>query len=43
MTDLGHVVLDKKLHFENLFLFLWPTYATNQNCLNNFGRGLPRD
>ena len=32
-----------KLHFENLFLNPWPTYATNQNHFNNFGRGLPRD
>jgi len=32
-----------KLHFENLFLTLWPTYATNQNHWNNFGRGPPRD
>jgi len=32
-----------KLHFKNLFLTPWPTYATNQNHLNNFGRGLPRD
>jgi len=22
---------------------VWPTYATNQNHLNNFGRGPPRD
>jgi len=32
-----------KLHFENLLLTPWPTYATNQNHLNNFGRGPPRD
>jgi len=32
-----------KLHFENLFLTLWPTYATNWNGLNNFDRGPPRD
>ena len=25
------------------FLTLWPTYATNQNHLNNFGRGPSRD
>jgi len=32
-----------KLHFKNIFFTPWPTYATNQNHLNNFGRGLPRD
>ena len=32
-----------KLHFENLFLTPWPTYATNWNGLNNFDRGPPRD
>jgi len=32
-----------KLLFENLFLTPWPTYATNQNHLNNFGRGPPND
>ena len=25
------------------FLTPWPTYAINQNHLNNFGRGLPRN
>jgi len=30
-----------KLHFKNRFLTLWPTYATNQNHLNNFRRGPP--
>ena len=32
-----------KLQFENLFLTLWPTYATNQNHLNNFDREPFRD
>ena len=32
-----------KLHFENLLLTPWPTYATNWNGLNNFDRGPPRD
>jgi len=32
-----------KLHFENLLFDPWPTYATNQNHLNDFGRGPPRD
>ena len=43
----GPVVSDKKI-FENcilkgLCLITLPTYATNQNHLNNFGRGSPRD
>ena len=47
MKALGLVVSDKKI-FENCILktYLltpWPTYATNQNHLNNFGRGPPRD
>jgi len=47
MKALGLVVSDKKI-FENCilktyFLTPWPTYATNQNHLNNFGRGPPRD
>jgi len=47
MKALGLVVLDKKI-FENCilntyFLTPWPTFATNQNHLNNFGRGPPRD
>jgi len=47
MKALGLVVSDKKI-FENCilktcFLTLWPTYATNWNGLNNFGRGSPRD
>jgi len=47
MKALGLVVSDKKI-FENCilktyFLTQWPTYATNQNYLNNFGRGPPRD
>jgi len=29
-----------KLHFENLFFTPSPTYATNQNNLNNFAREL---
>jgi len=46
MKALGLVVSDKKI-FENCilktyFLTPWPTYATNQNHLNNFGRGPPR-
>jgi len=44
MEALGLVVLEKI--FENCllktyFLTLWPTYATNQNHLNNFSRGPP--
>jgi len=47
MKALGLVVSDEKI-FENCilktyFLTPWPTYATNQNHLNNFGRGPPRD
>jgi len=47
MKALGLLVSDKKI-FENCilkteFLTPWPTYATNQNDLNNFGRGPPRD
>jgi len=47
MKALGLVVSDKKI-FENCilktyFLTPWPTYATSQNYLNNFGRGPPRD
>jgi len=47
MKALGLVISDKKI-FENCilktyFLTLWPTYATNWNNLNNFGRGPPRD
>jgi len=43
----GLVVSDTKI-FENCILntyllTLWPTYATNQNHLNNFGRGPTRD
>ena len=42
MKALGLVVSDKKI-FENcilktFFLTPWPTYATNWNGLNNFGR-----
>jgi len=46
MNTLILVVLDKKifqLHFENLLFDPGPTYATNWNDLNNFGRGTPRD
>jgi len=32
-----------KLPFVNLFFVPWPTYAINQNHLNNFGRRPPRD
>jgi len=32
-----------KMHFENLFLTPLPTCATNQNHLNNFCKGPPRD
>jgi len=47
MKALGLVVSDKYI-FENCilktyFLTLWPTFATNWNNLNNFGRGPPRD
>jgi len=47
MKALGLVVLDKKI-FKNCilktyFLTPWPTYATNQNHLNNFSRGPPMD
>ena len=47
MKALGLVVSDKKI-FENCilktyFLTLSPTYATNQNHLNNFGRGPPSE
>jgi len=47
MKALGLVVSDKKI-FENCilktyFLTPWPSYITNQNHLNNFGRGPPRD
>jgi len=47
MKALGLVVSDKKI-FKNCilktyFLTPWPTYATNWNGLNNFGRGPPRD
>ena len=47
MKALGLVVSDKNI-FENCvlktyFLTPWPTYATNQNHLNNFGKGPPRD
>ena len=47
MKALGLVVSDKKI-FENCILKTYfltpkPTYATNQNHLNHFGRGPPRD
>jgi len=47
MKALCLVVSEKKI-FENWILktYLltpWPTYATNWNGLNNFGRGTPRD
>jgi len=47
LKPLGLVVSDKKI-FENCilktyFLTPWPTYATNQNNLNNFGRGPQSD
>jgi len=47
MKALGLVVSDKKI-FENCilktyFLTMWPTYATNQNYMNNFRRGAHRD
>ena len=32
-----------KLHFEDPFFTPWPSYATNQNHLYNFGRGPPMD
>ena len=47
MNALGLVVSDKtifeKCILKTYFLTLWPTYATNQNHLNNFSRGLPRE
>ena len=47
MKALGLVVSDKKIfekgNLKTYFLTSWPTYATNQNHLNNFGRGPPRD
>jgi len=47
MKALGLVVSEKNI-FENCllktyFLTPWPTYATNWNGLNNFGRESPRD
>ena len=47
MKALGHVVSDKNI-FKNFILKTffstpWPTYATNWNGLNNFGREAPRD
>ena len=47
MKALCLVVSDKKI-FQNCILktyfsTLWPTYATNWNSFNNFGRGTPRD
>jgi len=47
MKALGLVLSDKKF-FENCILKTYlltplPTYATNWNGLNNFGRGTPRD
>jgi len=47
MKALGLLVSDKKI-FENCilktyFLTPWPTYATNQNHLNNLSRGPHRD
>ena len=47
MKSLGLLVSDKKINqnciLKTLFLTLWPTYATNWNSLNNFGRKTPRD
>jgi len=47
MKALGLVVSDKKIFenciLKNYFLTPWPTNATNQNHLNNFGRGPLRD
>ena len=47
LKALGLVVSDKKIFekciLKTYFLTTWPTYATNQNHLNNFGRGPPRD
>jgi len=47
MKALGIVVSDKKI-FESCILKIylltpWSSYATNQNHLNNFCRGPPRD
>jgi len=45
MKAMGFVVSDKKIFesciLKTYFLTLWPTYATNSNNLNNFGRGPP--
>ena len=47
MKALSLVELDKKIFLncilKTYFLTLLPTHAINQNCLNNFGRGLLDD
>ena len=47
MKALGLVVSDKKIFLncilKTYLLTQWPTFATNQNHLNNFGRGPHRD
>jgi len=47
MKALGLVVSDEKVfencHLKTYCLTPWPTYNTNWNNLNNFGRGPPRD
>jgi len=47
MKALGLVVLDKKISenciLKTYFLNLWPTFATNWNGWNKFGRGPPSD
>jgi len=45
MKALGIVVSDKKIFesciLKTIFFTLWPIYTTNQNHLNDFGRGPP--
>ena len=47
MKALGLLVTDKKIFesciLKTYLLIPWPTYATNWNGLNNFGRGPPKD
>jgi len=46
LKALGLVVSDnifENCNLKTYFLTPWPTYPTNQNHFNNFGRGPPRD